>query len=75
MIRSSLRAFTAQRAELLALLETLPREAWSRAALVKTTDKVRELTVLSYADRMARHEHQHIEQFAQIASALTANGQ
>jgi DinB superfamily len=68
--RSSLRSFAAQRAELLAILEPLPREAWSRAALVKSTDKVRELTVLSYADRMARHERQHVEQIAQIADTL-----
>jgi hypothetical protein len=69
--RTSLRAFAAQRAELLATLEPLPREAWSRAAAVKTPDKVRERTVLSYAEGMARHEHQHIGEIGQIASATT----
>jgi hypothetical protein len=72
--RSSLRSFTAQRAELLAILELLPREAWSRAALVKSTGKVLELTVLSYADRMARHERQHVEQIALIAEARRGDG-
>jgi DinB family protein len=62
----SLRAFTAQRAELLAALEPLPREAWSRAANVTGAGKVLELTVLSYARRMARHERPHVKQIARI---------
>lgn len=41
----SLRAFTKQRAELLALLRPLPKAAWSRAALVTGAGKPRERTV------------------------------
>jgi DinB family protein len=66
----SLRAFAAQRAELLAVLEPLPREAWSRMATVTGAGSVLHRTVLSYAQRMARHERPHVKQIARIATAL-----
>ena len=66
----SLRAFAAQRAELLAVLEPLPREAWSRMATVTGAGKPLKLTVLSYAQRMARHERPHVKQIARIVAAM-----
>lgn len=68
--RTSLRAFAAQRDELLAVLGPLPPAAWSRAALVTGEGKPRERTVLSYAQRLARHERAHVKQIARIASAV-----
>jgi len=47
--------FVAQRAKLLATLEPLPPLGWSRKAMVKKDGKVRERTVLHYADMMAHH--------------------
>ncbi len=68
--RTSLRAFTAQRAELLALLEPLPPEGWSRAATVTGAGAVLERTVHTYAQWLARHEEPHVKQIARIASAM-----
>ena len=53
--RPSLRSFATQRAELLAVLEPLPPEGWSRAATVTGAGKLLERTVLSYAQWLARH--------------------
>jgi hypothetical protein len=58
----SLRAFATQRADLLAVLEPLPRDGWSRAATVTGAGKVLERTVLDYAQRLARHERPHVKQ-------------
>jgi len=66
----SLRAFTEQRGELLALLEPLPIEGWSRSATVTGAGAVLERTVLTYADGLARHERPHIKQIARIVSAV-----
>src|SRR5205814_6146690 len=60
--RPSLRSFAMQRADLLAVLEPLPPEGWSRAATVTGAGKVLERTVLSYAQWLARHEQPHIKQ-------------
>jgi hypothetical protein len=68
--RPSLRSFTTQRAELLALLEPLPPGSWAREATVTGAGSPLRLTVLSYADRMARHERAHVTQIATIAAAL-----
>ena len=67
--RPSLRAFAAQRADLLAVLEPLPPEGWSRAATVTGAGKVLERTVLSYAQWLATHERPHIKQIARIVRA------
>lgn len=64
--RPSLRAFTAQRAGLLAILEPLSEERWSRSATVTGAGRPLQRSVLSYADRLARHETQHIEQIERI---------
>jgi hypothetical protein len=68
--RPSLRAFTTQRAELLAVLEPLPPEGWSRAATVTGAGTVLQLTVLSYAQRLARHERPHVKQVERIVNTL-----
>jgi hypothetical protein len=68
----SYRAFAAQRADLLALLEALSPGDWSRTATVTRSGKVVTETVLSYAERLAVHEQHHLEQFAGIANAMHA---
>jgi hypothetical protein len=71
---TSLRAFGRQRAELLAVLEKLPPEDWSRAAKVTGAGKPLERTVLFYANWLARHERRHVDQIEQIVRTLTAPG-
>jgi hypothetical protein len=66
----SLRAFTAQRAALLAVLEPLPPEGWARTATVTGAGSPLERTVLDYADRLARHEQPHIKQIEHIAMGM-----
>lgn len=66
----SLGAFAAQRAELLAVLEPLPPEGWSRAATVTGAGKPLQRTVLSYARWLARHERPHVKQIERIIGAL-----
>ena len=66
----SLRAFTKQRAELLAVLKPLTPEAWSRSAMVTGGGKPRERTVYTYAQWLANHELSHIKQIERIASAV-----
>lgn len=68
--RPSLRAFTAQRAELLAALESLPPEGWARAATVTGAGAVLERTVLFYARWLAGHERTHVKQVARIVATL-----
>jgi len=66
----SLQAFTAQRAELLAILEPLKPKAWSRSAKVTGAGKVLERTVQTYAESIAVHERPHLKQIKRIASAM-----
>ncbi|MDQ6672127.1 MAG: DinB family protein [Chloroflexota bacterium] len=66
--RPSLRSFAKQRADLLAVLEPLPHEAWSRAATVTGAGKVLERTVLFYGHWLARHERQHVKQVESIVN-------
>jgi hypothetical protein len=66
----SLRAYTTQRTELLAALEPLPPESWSRAATVTGAGKVLERTVLTYARWLALHERPHVKQIERIAKTL-----
>jgi hypothetical protein len=66
----SQRAFTDQRVRLLALLGRLPNEGWSRSATVLGAGKPLELTVQSYADRLARHERAHWSQMTNTVRAL-----
>ncbi|MGH2516737.1 MAG: DinB family protein [Ktedonobacterales bacterium] len=68
--RPSLRAFATQRTDLLAMLDPLPHEGWSRAATVTGAGKVLERTVLFYAQWLARHERQHVKQVEHIVNTL-----
>ncbi len=68
--RPSLRAFATQRADLLAVLEPLPPNGWSRAATVTGAGKVLERTVLFYARWLARHERQHVKQVERIVNTM-----
>lgn len=68
--RPSWHAFATQRAELLPVLEPLPREGWSRSATVTGAGKVLERTVLSYASWLARHERSHVKQFNKIVNTM-----
>jgi len=68
----SLQAFTAQRAGLLAVLEPLVPEDWSRTATVTGAGKPRERTVYTYAQWLANHERSHIRQVERIVNFLGA---
>ncbi len=63
-------AFAAQRADLLAVLELLPPEAWSRAATVTGAGRVLERTVLFYARWLAGHERPHVKQVERIVTTM-----
>jgi uncharacterized damage-inducible protein DinB len=54
----NLAAFTEQRASLVAWLEALPADAWSRGALIRDRPE----TVATYAGYLAEHEAVHCEQ-------------
>jgi uncharacterized damage-inducible protein DinB len=66
----SLRAFAKQRTDLLAVLDPLAPEDWSRMATVTGAGKVLERTVLFYADWLAGHERPHIKQIKRIVDAM-----
>lgn len=66
----SLRSFATQRADLLAVLEPLPPEGWSRAATVTGAGNVLRRTVLFYAQWLARHERPHLKQIERIVNTL-----
>ncbi len=66
----SLQAFTTQRAELLAVLEPLPPDGWSRAATVTGAGRVLERTVLFYAQWLALHERPHVKQIERIVKTM-----
>jgi len=64
----SLRAFAAQREELLTTLEALAPDEWERSATVTSYGQANEKTVRSYASKLAQHERIHVRQ---IERALT----
>jgi hypothetical protein len=68
--QQSLRAFTRQRSALLRLLQSLHADGWSRSAVVTGAGAPLNLTVLSYAERMALHERPHVKQIGRIAGTL-----
>ena len=70
--RPSLRSFATQRADLLAVLEPLPPEGWSRTATVTgmIAGQVFERTVLYYAQWLARHERPHLKQIERIVNTI-----
>ena len=68
--RPSLRAFTDQRTDFLALLQTMSPAGWSRTAIVLGGGRPLELTVLDFAQRLARHERPHVKQIARVVRAV-----
>lgn len=66
----SLHAFATQRTELLAVLEPLDHEAWSRAATVTGAGRPLVRTVQFYAQWLANHERPHIKQIERIVNTL-----
>src|SRR3712207_3867518 len=68
--RPSLRAFAAQRADLLAVLGSLPHEDWERAATVTGAGRVLERSVLFYARWLAEHERPHVKQIERIVNTM-----
>jgi hypothetical protein len=76
--RGSLKAFSAQRRELLRALRGLAIKDWLRSATFTATTKGREQTVFSYACRIAEHENKHCDQIETVlksASPRTLGGQ
>jgi hypothetical protein len=71
----ALRAFTTERAELLAVLEALPPEDWLRTGtLIDMVGKRLEQTALGYADALARHERSHLKQIECIVDTMRLAG-
>ena len=68
--RPSLRAFTRQRAELLAVLQPLPPKAWSRSATVTGAGKPLQRTVFTYAQWLVNHERSHFKQIERLTDTL-----
>jgi hypothetical protein len=69
--RPAFGVFSAQRAELLEVLEPLPPNAWKRTATVSAPPGlVYEYSVLYYGDWMARHERSHLKHIARIMKEL-----
>ena len=67
----SLRAFTKQRAELLTLLRSLSKAAWSRSATVTGAGKPRTRTVMDYAEWLVNHERSHVKHIARAVRPKT----
>ena len=67
--QTSLKAFTEQRAELVAVLKPLHPEDWSRTATVTGAGKPRQRTVQTYAQWLANHEQSHFKQFERLIYA------
>jgi hypothetical protein len=66
----SLLAFTAKRADLLAVLKPLEPEAWDRTATVTGVGKPLQRTVHTYALWLANHERSHYRQIEHIANKV-----
>ena len=65
----SLEAFARQRDGLLAALNHLPADGWSRSATMTGSGRPIERTSQSFAERLARHERPHIRQIEQTIAA------
>ena len=68
--KASFPAFSTQREDLLKTLRALPAQDWMRRGNVRAGAKVREETILSYAQRLADHESGHCEQIERVLRAL-----
>jgi hypothetical protein len=71
--QSSLRAFTKQRKRLLAVLEPLPAQDWTRTNTLIGAGKPLQQTLISHADGLARHERAHLKQIERTLNALQAS--
>lgn len=69
---ASVRAFAEQRAELLSVLKLLSAESWARKAILTGAGKPLERTVISYAQRLARHERPHLKQIETILHQISS---
>jgi hypothetical protein len=63
-------AFTKQRSDLLAVLKSLTPEGWSLSATVMEAGAPIEITVLAYADQLARQEQMHVKMITHIANII-----
>jgi hypothetical protein len=69
--RPAFEAFAKQRADLLAVLEPLPPEAWARTAtVVGMLGETYDRTARYYGDWMAGHERAHLKSFPRIIAAV-----
>lgn len=68
--QTSLRAFTTQRADLLAVLEPLAPDGWARSATVTGAGRPRERTVRFYAEWLAAHERSHLKPIERIVNTM-----
>jgi len=66
----SFRAYTKQRAQLLALLRPLPAATWSRRATVTGAGRPRERTVLEYGLWLANHERSHVRHIERVVKGM-----
>jgi len=63
----SLGAYTAQRSDLLTVLEPLTPQQWARTATVTGAGKTLTRSVQFYAQWLAKHERPHLKQITRIA--------
>jgi hypothetical protein len=68
--RASLRAFTRQRTDLLAVLKPLPSDGWSRTATVLAWGQQYEKSVLEFASKLASHERMHVQQIGAVVAMI-----
>lgn len=68
--RVSLAAFSARRAELLALPDPLAEDDWYRAATVTGAGAPRTRTLHAYASKLADHEREHVCQIHEFEVAV-----
>jgi len=66
----SLYAYTTQRADLLAVLDSLAPEAWLRVGTVTGAGKPLVRTVHGYAQWLATHERPHVRQIERIVNTM-----
>lgn len=66
----SFAAFAVQRVELLAILERLSPEEWSRTATVTGAGAPLVRSLESFAQRLARHERTHLRQIERTAQSV-----
>ncbi len=69
-VQTSVTAYSAQRAELLRILQSFPGNAWLRWGTCTGSGKRFETTVHYEADAIARHEAAHIRQMERVARSL-----